>query len=77
MLGCMALEDRYTYTKGSASAGLIVYEDKFASSHHGTDPCGGKPVSYTHLHDPAIPRSKYIELLNTTIKNHQANESRN
>ena len=39
-----ALEDRYTYTKGSASAGLIVYEDKFAYSHHGTD-----PVSYTHL----------------------------
>lgn len=37
-----ALEDRYTYTKGSASAGLIVYEDKFAYSHHGTDPCGGK-----------------------------------
>lgn len=37
-----ALEGRYTYTKGSASAGLIVYEDKFAYSHHGTDPCGGK-----------------------------------
>lgn len=29
------------------------------------------------LHDPAIPLSKYIELLNTIIKNHQANESRN
>ena len=37
-----ALEDRYTYLKGTASAGLIVYEDKFAYSHHGTDPCGGK-----------------------------------
>lgn len=36
------MEGRYTYTKGSASAGLIVYEDKFAYSHHGTDPCGGK-----------------------------------
>ena len=34
--------DRYTYTKGSAAAGLIVYNDKFAYSHHGTDPCGGK-----------------------------------
>lgn len=31
----------------------------------------------TVLHDPAIPLSKYIELLNTIIKNHQANESRN
>jgi len=34
--------DRYTYTKGSTAAGLMVYDDKFAYSHHGTDPCGGK-----------------------------------
>lgn len=34
--------DRYTYTKGSAAAGLVTYEDKFAFSHHGTDPTGGK-----------------------------------
>ena len=36
------MEDRYTYTKGTAAAGLIIYDDKFAYSHHGTDPCGGK-----------------------------------
>lgn len=36
------MEDRFTYTKGTAAAGLIVYDDKFAYSHHGTDPCGGK-----------------------------------
>lgn len=35
-------EGRYTYKKGSTSSGLILYEDKFAFSHHGTDPCGGK-----------------------------------
>jgi putative DNA primase/helicase len=35
-------EDRYTYTKGTTAGGLIVYEDKYAYSHHGTDPCGGK-----------------------------------
>lgn len=29
------------------------------------------------LHDPAIPLSQYIDLLNALIKNHQANESRN
>lgn len=29
------------------------------------------------LHDPAIPLSRYIELLNAIIKNHQAHESRN
>lgn len=35
-------EDRYTYAAGSTAGGLIVYEDKFAYSHHGTDPASGK-----------------------------------
>lgn len=36
-------EDRYTYTGGSTIGGLVIYEDgKFAFSHHGTDPVGGK-----------------------------------
>lgn len=35
-------EDRYTYTQGSTAAGLIIYDDTFAYSHHGTDPCSGK-----------------------------------
>lgn len=34
-------EDRYTYTEGSTAAGLVVYDNKFAYSHHGTDPAGG------------------------------------
>lgn len=34
------VEDRYTYTKGSTSAGLVVYDDKFAYSNHSTDPAG-------------------------------------
>lgn len=37
-----AVEGRYTYAKGSTSAGLVVYDDKFAYSHHSTDPAGGK-----------------------------------
>lgn len=32
-------DDRFTYTAGSTAAGLIVYEDKWAYSHHSTDPC--------------------------------------
>lgn len=32
--------DRYTYLEGSTSGGLVTYEDKFAYSHHGTDPVG-------------------------------------
>jgi putative DNA primase/helicase len=36
------LPDRYTYRHGSTAAGLVVYDDKYAFSHHGTDPCSGK-----------------------------------
>lgn len=36
------IEDRYSYTKGTTAAGLIIYDNKFAFSHHGTDPCSGK-----------------------------------
>lgn len=35
-------DNRYTYKKGSTANGLIIYEDKFAYSHHGTDPASGK-----------------------------------
>lgn len=35
-------EDRYTYINGSTAAGLIIYDDRFAYSHHGTDPAGGR-----------------------------------
>lgn len=35
-------DDRYTFKEGSTSGGLVVYEDKYAYSHHGTDPVSGK-----------------------------------
>jgi len=34
-------EGRYTYTKGSTANGLVIYENKYAYSHHGTDPASG------------------------------------
>lgn len=34
--------DRYTYTGGSTSAGLVLYDDRFAYSNHATDPASGK-----------------------------------
>lgn len=33
--------ERYTYLDGSTSAGLVIYEDLFAYSNHGTDPASG------------------------------------
>lgn len=35
-------DGRYTYKEGSTAAGLVVYNDKYAYSHHGTDPTSGK-----------------------------------
>ena len=35
-------EDRYTYVDGTTTGGLVVYDDKFAFSHHATDPASGK-----------------------------------
>ena len=32
--------DRYTYKGGTSAAGMVVYDDKFAYSHHSTDPIG-------------------------------------
>lgn len=37
-----AIDERYTYVNGSTAAGLITYDNKFAYSHHGTDPISGK-----------------------------------
>ena len=36
------LDDRYTFVGGSTTGGLVVYDDKYAFSHHATDPAGGK-----------------------------------
>lgn len=35
-------ENRYTFIHGSTGAGLVVYDDKYSYSHHGTDPTSGK-----------------------------------
>lgn len=34
--------NRYTYNNGSTAGGLVVYNDKFAYSHHSTDPAAGR-----------------------------------
>ncbi|NTW70652.1 MAG: hypothetical protein HGA49_00200 [Eubacteriaceae bacterium] len=37
-----AMNGRYDYTLADSSSGLVVYDDKFAYSHHATDPACGK-----------------------------------
>lgn len=34
--------DRYTYKKGTTAAGVVIYDNKFAYSHHSTDPACGR-----------------------------------
>lgn len=36
-----AMEGRYDYIAGESTAGVVVYEDKWAYSHHATDPACG------------------------------------
>lgn len=58
--------DRYTYIGGSTNGGLVIYEDKFAYSHHGTDPVGDQLVNafdlvrihkYGHLDEDVNPKT--------------------
>ena len=37
-----AMEGRYDFIAGEGTAGVVVYDDKFAYSHHATDPACGK-----------------------------------
>ncbi|QCH27820.1 virulence-associated E family protein [Clostridium tyrobutyricum] len=36
------IQDRYDYIPADSSAGVIIYENKYAYSHHATDPACGK-----------------------------------
>ena len=40
-----AQPDRWTYKEGTSAGGLVVYDDKWAYSHHATDPIGGREVN--------------------------------
>lgn len=37
-----AMDGRYDYTPADSSAGVVIYDDKFAYSHHATDPACGQ-----------------------------------
>lgn len=37
-----AVEGRYDFIAGEGTAGLVIYDDKFAYSHHATDPACGR-----------------------------------
>ena len=65
------VENRYTYKEGSTAAGLIVYDDLFAYSHHSTDPIYGKECNsfdlvrihkFRHLDENAHEKTNITKL---------------
>ena len=40
-----AIPGRYDYIPADSAAGVVIYDDLFAYSHHATDPCCGKLLS--------------------------------
>ena len=51
-------EGRYDYVPGEADAGVVIYDDKFAYSHHATDPVCGKLLNAFDL----VRLHKFAEL---------------
>ena len=52
------MEGRYDYIKGESTAGLVLYDDKFAFSHHATDPASGHLLNAFDL----VRIHKFIDL---------------
>lgn len=72
-----SIPDRYTYINGSTSAGLIVYDNKFAYSHHGTDPCGGMLCNaydlvrihkFGHLDQGEVKKTKSMQAMDEFVR---------
>ena len=71
-----AMTSRYDYIPADSSAGVILYDDKFAYSHHATDPASGRLLNafdlvrihkFGHLDDRATestPPSKLPSFIN-------------
>ncbi|CAC9706243.1 hypothetical protein IE368CO2PC_00130 [Enterococcus faecalis] len=71
-----AMTGRYDYIPADSSAGVILYDDKFAYSHHATDPANGRLLNafdlvrihkFGHLDDRATestPPSKLPSFIN-------------
>lgn len=84
------IPDRFTYTQGSTSAGLIVYDDIFAYSHHGSDPvseklCNAFDLVRLHLFGdrdqevdektPINKRPSFIDMRELALKNKKVRKS--
>ena len=65
------MDGRYDYIKGESTAGVVLYDDKFAFSHHATDPASGQLLNafdlvrvhkFAHLDEKAKPDTATTKL---------------
>ncbi|MCD7812190.1 MAG: virulence-associated E family protein, partial [Ruminococcus sp.] len=64
---------RYDYIPGEGSAGVVIYDDKFAYSHHATDPAGGKlcnafDLVRIHLFGEDNPKKSFSDMMNFAVE---------
>jgi predicted P-loop ATPase len=56
------MEGRYDYIPGEGSAGVVIYDEKFAFSHHATDPAYGKLLnSFDLVRAHRFPDTESVE----------------
>ncbi len=61
------VEGRYDYIPGEGAAGVVIYDDKFAYSHHATDPASGKLLNAfdllrVHLFPDDDEKTSYLKM---------------
>lgn len=63
------ISGRYNYIPATSQGGLVIYDNKFAYSHHATDPACGKLMNafdivrvhkFSHLDDKENPRQSSL-----------------
>lgn len=72
-------DNRWTYIPGEGAAGVVIYDDKFAYSHHATDPAGGKLLNAfdlvrTHLFDDEDPKKSFNAMLEFAARDEAVRE---
>lgn len=61
---------RYDFIAGESTAGVVIYEDKFAYSHHATDPASGKlcnAFDLVRLHKFGDTHASFSEMTSLAI----------
>lgn len=75
-----AAPDRYDYIPADSSAGVVIYDDKFAYSHHATDPASGQllnafDVVRVHKFKDADEKTGFKEMADFAIRDERVKQT--